>query len=102
MTQVNIHPEIVQKLEQLSQTTDKTVDEILDLLLSQYSNTLTSDTGATTDDVTWTDEEIEALLTMKEPLSSKEIVKQGLLGLWADENISDGQEWVEQQRGNRK
>lgn len=100
--QVNINSKIVRKLEKLSQKTEKSVDEVLDLLLSRYGHTLTSDEETLSEDVTWTDEEIEALLTMKEPLNSKEIVEQGLLGTWTDENISDGQEWLEQQRANRR
>ncbi|GAB5493754.1 MAG: hypothetical protein Phog2KO_39690 [Phototrophicaceae bacterium] len=106
MTQVNINPETAQKLKQLSQQTEKSLDEVLDLLLSRYSDTLITDDNdevvEVVEDVTWTDEEIEDLLTMKEPLSSKEIVKRNLLGGWADEGITDGLEWVKQQRANRR
>ncbi len=39
---------------------------------------------------TWTDEELEELLSPTPALTGKEIVEAGLLGGWQDAGISDG------------
>ena len=45
--------------------------------------------------------EVGAALTI-EPLTGAEIVAMGLLGGWAEEGITDGQEWVEARRRERR
>lgn len=84
MTQIDVKPSIAEKLEKLSQIAEKSVDEVLDFLLNQYGQTLIP-VESDTEDVTWTDEEIEALLEPGKLLTGKEIVEQGLVGMWSDE-----------------
>jgi hypothetical protein len=52
-------------------------------------------------DAPWTDAELEDLTTVK-PMSGAEIVAAGLTGGWADMDISDGAEWVNEQKRKRK
>jgi hypothetical protein len=53
------------------------------------------------DNTPLTAEEIAELMRI-EPLSPAEIAAEGLLGTWADLNISDGAEWVNEQKRKRK
>ena len=46
------------------------------------------------------DEEYTALKQI-EPMTGKEIVEGGLLGGWADMNIDDGAEWLNDQKRKR-
>lgn len=48
----------------------------------------------------WTTEELERALRV-EPWSGRQIVEAGLLGGWADQGITDGEEWVAEQRRQR-
>lgn len=48
-----------------------------------------------------TREELAALLQV-EPLSGAEIVARGLTGTWAHLGISDGAEWVNEQKRKRR
>ncbi len=45
----------------------------------------------------WTDEEIAEMMKI-EPMTGAEIVAAGLTGTWADLGITDGAEWVNEQR----
>ena len=48
-----------------------------------------------------TSDEIKELMRV-EPLPPAEVVAQGLLGTWADMGITDGAEWVNEQKRKRK
>lgn len=50
---------------------------------------------------TWTPEELAEMMRV-EPLPPKEIIERGLLGTWADQGITDGAEWVNEQKRKRK
>lgn len=59
-------------------------------------------------DEAWEIEELEALFTRDpdgRPLTGKEIYERGLasgaIGGWADDDIQDGAEWVNQQKAKR-
>jgi beta-lactamase class D len=54
-----------------------------------------------TDDEPLTDEEIAEMLKV-EPMTGTEIVAAGLTGGWADMGITDGAEWVNEQKRKRK
>lgn len=54
-----------------------------------------------TEEISWTDEEIESLLTV-EPMTGQAIVEAGLTGGWRDLNIPDGALWVEARRRKRR
>lgn len=49
----------------------------------------------------YTDEEIEQMMKV-EPMTGAEIVAAGLTGGWADMGISDGAEWVNEQKRKRQ
>lgn len=103
MTQLEIKQATAQKLEDLSQQAQKSVDEVLEWLLSNYGQALISaDPDVTEDDITWSDAEIQQLLKPKQSLTGKQIVekhlKTGVIGSWADMGIEDGAEWVNQQK----
>jgi hypothetical protein len=53
---------------------------------------------------TWTEEELEELkeLLKPDPKTGAEIVALGLTGTWADLDIVDSVEWVEELRRKRK
>lgn len=107
MTQLEINQQTAARLKELSQRAQKSVDEILLLLLNNYSETLTeADQDAPNPAETWTEAELAELLTPKPPLTGKEIVEKhlasGVIGSWADEGITDGAEWVNQQKEQRK
>ncbi len=51
---------------------------------------------------TWTNEELTELLQPVRPMTGKEIVDAGLLGGWADEGITDGATWIEEQRRKQR
>ncbi len=85
----------------MSRRAQKSVDELLAWLLNNYGHTLDIP-----DSETWTDEELEALLKPKPPLTGKQIVEKhlasGVIGSWRDEGITDSVEWLEQQRAKRR
>ncbi|MBX2997724.1 MAG: hypothetical protein KF893_04375 [Caldilineaceae bacterium] len=71
-------------------------------LAASVTEIMASSSGATTvDEAALSPDEVADLMTVQ-PLSPVEIVKQGLLGSWSDLGISDGSEWVEQQKHRRK
>jgi hypothetical protein len=49
----------------------------------------------------FTDEEIAVFMTAA-PLSPAEMIAQGLTGTWADDAISSGSEWVNEQKSRRR
>jgi hypothetical protein len=49
----------------------------------------------------WTDSEIAELMQV-EPMTGAEIVAAGLIGGWEDLHISDGAEWVNEQKRKRR
>jgi hypothetical protein len=53
------------------------------------------------DEAPWTPEALQELMRV-EPLTGAEIVAAGLTGTWADLDISDGGEWVNEQKRLRK
>jgi hypothetical protein len=103
MTKIEIGQEAADKLQQLSNKSQKSVDEILIWLLDHYAQAIVHEEDvAVADDQTWTDEELAELLTPKEPLTGKQIVEKGLLGAWKDMGIEDSVEWLAQQRAKRR
>lgn len=66
---------------------------------------LTPDTSAeeaaTTEEPTWTDEEIRDMLR-PEPKTGKEIVEAGHTGGWEHYGITDSVAWVQEQRRKRR
>ena len=101
MTQLEINPTTAQKLQEISQQAQKSVDEILLLLLNNFGHTIIEAVETPQGSETWTDEELAHLLKFQEPMTGKEIAKSGLLGSWKDMGISDSVEWLEQQRAKR-
>jgi hypothetical protein len=53
-------------------------------------------------DQVWDKEELAALLEPEEALTGREMVEQGYTGGWEDMGITDGAEWVNQQKAKRK
>lgn len=103
MTQLEIKQATAQKLENLSRQSQKSVDEVLEWLLSNYGQALISpDSNMTENDIIWSEDEIQQLLKPKQSLTGKQIVKKhlktGVIGSWADMGIQDGAEWVNQQK----
>jgi hypothetical protein len=49
----------------------------------------------------WSPAELDQALEIK-PMSGAEIVAAGLTGGWKDQGISDGAEWVQEQRRRRR
>lgn len=49
----------------------------------------------------FSDEELEQLMRV-EPASPEAVVAEGLLGTWADMDISDGASWVNEQKRQRR
>lgn len=62
---------------------------------------LDTDTMTETLEATWTPEDIAELMKV-EPLPPAEVVALGLLGTWADLGITDGAEWVNEQKRKRR
>ena len=103
MPNLEISTQVAQKLQDLSEQTKVSVDEILLQLLDHYA-TLVED--RVTSGETWTDEELAELLKPKAPLTGREIVdkhlKSGVIGSWSDMNIADSVAWLEQQKAARR
>lgn len=108
MTQLEVGNQAAHKLEKLSQKTGKTVDEILLWLLDNYEEIIVTDQRQVDedDDVAWTEEELAELLKPKTGLTGKEIVEKhlasGVIGSWADMDITDSVEWLEAQKAKRR
>lgn len=102
MAKLEISNKTAEQLTELSRRAQKSVDELLAWLLNNYGHTLMD----IPDSETWTDEELEALLKPKPPLTGKQIVEKhlasGVIGSWSDEGITDSLEWLEQQRAKRR
>lgn len=102
MTQLEIDQQTAQKLTELSQQTKKSVDEILLWLLNNYGYAVIQADQTSEEAEAWTEEELVELFKPRKPLTGKQIVekhlKTGVIGSWADEEISDGAEWVNQQK----
>lgn len=103
MSDLQVSPQVAQKLRDLSEQTQSSVDEILLWLLNNYGHMLApEEADVADDDVTWSDEEIAELLKPKKPLTGKEMVEQGLVGGWEDKGIEDSVEWLEQQKARKR
>ncbi len=102
MTQLEIKPTTAEKLQEISEQAQKSVDEILMLLLNRFGHTVIEADETNEEDATWTDEELAELLQPKEPLTGKEMVEQGLIGGWEDMGITDSVAWLEEQRAKRR
>ena len=104
MTQLEIDHQTAQKLEQLSQQAQKTVDEVLLLLLNNYGQALieAEESRAVEANEVWTEAELAELLAPKKPMTGRQIVQAGLLGGWKDMGIEDSVEWLEEQRAQRR
>jgi hypothetical protein len=74
---------------------------LMERLAASVHDSLTHPVDATPDATPWTAEEI-AELTQIEPMTGTEIVAAGLTGGWADMDITDGAEWVNEQKRKRK
>ena len=106
MTQLEINPQTAEKLQELSKQAKKSVDEILLLWLNNFKHTIIEADPISEDAEDWTEEELAELFKPKKPLTGKQIVekhlKSGVIGSWADEDITDGAEWVNQQKEQQK
>ncbi len=106
MTQLKINQQTAEKLKELSRQAQKSVDEVLLLLLNNYSHSIIEAGGVDAEPETWTESELVELLKPKPPLTGKEIVEKhllsGVIGSWSDEGITDGAEWVNQQKEQRR
>jgi hypothetical protein len=70
---------------------------MLEELAMSLESVLPSPVAAPGEEEDFDPEEIAELMRI-EPLSPEEIAAQGLLGTWADLNIADGAEWVNEQK----
>lgn len=103
MPHIEISGQVAQKLQDLSEQTRISVDELLLRLLNEYGDMLVSDPDTdASDELTWTDEELTELLKPKKPLTGKEMVEQGYVGGWEDMGIEDSVEWLAQQKAKRR
>lgn len=102
MTQLEIEPSTAKKLQDVSQKAQKSVDEILLLLLNNFGHTIIEAGEMTQDADTWTDEELAHLLKPEQPLTGKEMVEGGFIGGWEHKQIDDPVAFLEQQRANRR
>jgi len=64
--------------------------------LAEYDNT-----GEPTGIEPYTPEEVAAMMRVQ-PLPPKEVIALGLTGKWADMGITDGAEWVNEQKRKRR
>lgn len=62
---------------------------------------LANKTGELTNTEPYTPEEVEAMMQYN-PLTPEEAEAQGLIGGWADMNIADGAEWVNEKKRQRR
>lgn len=75
---------------------------LVEVIVNTMVNDLAGDDSRHGLEITWTDDEIAALLQTQSPMTGAEIVAAGLLGTWADLGIQDGAAWVEEQRQKRQ
>lgn len=97
----SMSPQYDSVLEQALQLPPAQRLELLEDLAASLEDVFLS-SAATIEDITELSPEEIADLMKVEPLSPAEIVEQGLLGTWADLNIKDGAEWVNEQKLQRK
>lgn len=83
-------------IEQVKVLNAEELDELLGVIIR-----LRAQQAPPEDNSPWTDEELTQLMTI-EPLSGAEIIEQGLAGGWADLDITEGAEWVEEQRRKKR
>lgn len=103
MPHLEISNQVAQRLQDLSEQTRITVDEILVRLLDSYASMLAQvNDSVTSDNLTWTDEELAEILKSKKPLTGQEMVEQGYIGGWEDMGIEDSVEWLVQQKAKRR
>lgn len=106
MEQLEINSQTAEMLQELSKQAKKSVDEILLLWLTNFRHTVIEADLMDEDAEGWTEDELAELLKPKKPLTGKQIVekhlKSGVIGSWADEGITDGAEWVNQQKEQHK
>jgi hypothetical protein len=87
---------------------DEIVDLALQLSMAEQARLMERLAAAMHDALTaddqlspWTDEEIAEMMKVQ-PMTGAEIVAAGLTGGWRDLNISDGADWVNEQKRRRK
>lgn len=101
MTDIDISPSTAQRLKQLSEQQQLSVDEMLTRLLEQYSIP-----DSTKDEAEWDDRELAELFQTGETLTGREIVQKhlasGVIGSWADMGIEDSVEWLNQEKAKRQ
>ena len=107
MASLEVSLQVAQKVRELSEKSQKSVDEFLLWVFDTYGSVLIENEAVIVDDdIAWTDEELAELLKPKEGLTGKEIVEKhlasGAIGSWSDMGIEDGAEWVNQQKAIRK
>lgn len=107
MTKLEISNQAAEKLKQVSEKAQKTVDELILWLLDNYADTIISDEeNSLEEDDIWTEEELAELLKPKQALTGKEIVEKhlanGVIGSWSDMGITDSVEWLEEQRAKHR
>ena len=107
MTKLEISSQAAEKLKQVSEKAQKTIDDLILWLVDNYPDAITSNEQTTLDnDVTWTEAELDELFKPKKALTGREIVEKhlatGVIGSWADMGITDSVEWLEQQRAKRR
>lgn len=101
MTDLDISTTTAERLKQLSEQEQVSVDELLTRLINRYGAITTE-----RDDVEWGEAELANLLQPREALTGREIVEKhlasGVIGSWADMGIEDSVEWLNQQKARRQ
>ena len=90
------------ELDEIYQMIDNLSPKERQLLVEHITSADQTDAETPQDDVTFTEEELVALLEPKEPLTGRQIAEKGLLGGWKDLGIEDSVEWLKQQRARRR
>ncbi len=90
--------EVVEKALQLSPAEQA---RLMERLAMSVRTVLDTDTVPEAPEATWTAEEVAELMKV-EPMTGAEIIAAGLTGGWADLGISDGAEWVNEQKRKRR
>jgi hypothetical protein len=102
MTHIPLSDQTAARLKALSEKSERSIDEIVMLLIERYEQALLADETGGDEDVTWSEEEVAEMLRPKKPLTGQEIVEQGFTGGWEDMGIEDSVEWLAQQRAKRR
>lgn len=89
--------EVVEKALQLSPAEQA---RLMERLAASMRAVLDADTPQE-DEAPWTPEELAELMKI-EPLPPAEVIARGLLGTWSDLGITDGAEWVNEQKRKRR